>query len=166
MNMERQKIIRIAVGILLFLAVVGVVYFGSSEKGSKEGEDDNNPTVSLFDGLDPNFKNCGKELLDTTRDSYNEPMRLCFLESFGRCELAKLQQEAITVEGDSIITTIVIEGRAPRGCKAHLYIDNRDQFGSPGESDTICYSVIPDTDSGQLSLLFTECEDRSQRFLY
>jgi len=128
-------------------------------------EDTRDPAETFYVELAPKFRDCGSERIEHGVGE-NERMRKCFIEAYEMCDPVKMHQQLITVEGDPIFTTVTIEGKQPRGCAAHMYIDNRDRFGAAGIVDTMCYFAILDSSSGQHSLFFDECEDRTQRFLY
>ncbi|MDP6586209.1 MAG: hypothetical protein QF535_16280, partial [Anaerolineales bacterium] len=87
-------------------------------------------------------------------------------DAFRECRLAKMEQTSITIEGDPIITTVVIEGEEPRGCMVRVHTDSRDNFGFFGIIDTKCYRVTLDTKTGRDAIFFEECLDGTQKFLY
>ena len=162
--MDKKQRALVIAGVLVAAGVGAAFYFGSGviENGESLGGDE---SFQFYRGLGSQFKDCGNEELEHGF-GYNESMRECFKRSYDGCQLAKIHQKLLTVEGDPIFTTAIVEGDALRGCKAHVYVDSQDKFGKEGKSDTICYSVILDSSSGQESLFFDNCEDGTQRFFY
>ena len=161
--MNKKQIAVLILGTLV-LGVMGItLYLGPHITLDLSGEGDK--AFLFYRDLGIQFKDCGNEELEHGF-GYNESMRKCFIKAYSDCRLAKIHQKLLTVEGDPIFTTAVVEGEAPKGCKAHIYVDSRDTYGKFGESDTICYSVILDSSSGQESLFFDSCEDGTQQFLY
>ena len=162
--MNKKQLTGIVTGVLFIAAAGAAFYFGISffDDDKSLGVDD---AFQFYVNLGSQFKDCGNEKLEHGL-GYNKSMRECFKELYSQCRSAKIHQKLVTVEGDPIFTTAVVEGEAPYGCKAHVYVDSRDKFGKSGKSDTICYSVILDSSSGQESLFFDNCEDGTQRFFY
>ena len=162
--MNKKQLTGMVTGIFLMAAIGAAFYFGLALV-SKDSSSSLDSAFQFYLDLGSQFKDCGNEKLEHGF-GYNKEMRECFKELYSQCRLAKIYQKLITIEGDPIFTTAVVEGEAPYGCKAHVYVDSQDKFGKSGKSDTICYSVILDSSSGQESLFFDNCEDGTQRFFY
>ena len=162
--MNKKQLAGIVVGVLIVVTAGAAFYFGVSFFDDRASENKAD-AFQFYANLGSQFKDCGNEKLEYGF-GYNKSMRECFKELHSQCRLAKIHQKLVTIEGDPIFTTAVVEGEAPYGCKAHVYVDSRDKFGKSGISDTICYSVILDSSSGQESLFFDNCEDGTQRFFY
>lgn len=163
-GMDKKQLTGIIIGVLIVAAAGTAFYFGAGIIGNDVSEN-GGEAFQFYRDWDSQFKDCGNEEL-RGGFGYNKSMRECFKEAYDGCRLAKIHQKLLTIEGDPIYTTAVVEGEAPLGCKAHVYVDSRDRFGKSGKSDTICYSVILDSSSGQESLFFDDCEDGTQRFFY
>jgi hypothetical protein len=162
--MSRKQLIAIGavLSVALLIFVISKIDLGS--KGTTE-EDKIDPVVSFFNNLPPQIKNCGVER-NILGVGYNPSMRDCFVDAYRVCDSVKIQQELQRKDQSPIFTAVVIEGREARGCKAHFYTNELSPFGADRLSDTICFDVSTDLSSGQNSLLFNQCEDRTQRFLY
>lgn len=150
---------------LVIVIVAGLLWYLDVQEGRQLSAGNVSSVFKLYESLDVKFRDCGNEEL-VYGDGYNASMRECFKEAYNECRLVKLHQKTLTIEGDPIFTTAVVEGERTRGCAVHVYIDSRDRFGQSGISDTVCYSTILDSSSGQKSLFFDICEDGTQRFLY
>ena len=108
--------------------------------------------------LPKNVKNCGSEE-NTRSGGYNSSIRDCFYESYQVCVSAKIYKKAFTIEGDPIMTTMVIEGRENNLCKLHVYVDSRDNFGFYGKYNTICYNAFLNNGADRRNLVVDSCDN-------
>lgn len=99
-----------------------------------------NETINLF-------KDCGSEEIRLGK-SLNTTIRDCIIKSFQECLPAKINQTIYTIEGDPIITTLIINGFKYEKCEVHVYFDSKDTFGFYGKKEYICYNMTYDTRFG------------------
>lgn len=161
---NKKQIVIIVSIFIVFLLAVGFIIF------KKQGEvpvvkDTTNDQFVFYKNLDGKYRDCGSEELSHGY-GYNKDMRECFVSALDRCSFSKMHQKLVTVEGDPIFTTVVIDGEKDKGCSVLMYMDSFNLSGGRSQYNTECYSSEVSTDSGQESILFGQCTNGTQHFFY
>lgn len=162
--MNKKEILILTIVAILFITATSFIYIAKTNP-SLTLTDTTSEEYLFYKNLDEKFKDCGSEEL-AHGEGYNEKMRECFNDMYKSCTLSKIHQKLVTIEGDPIFTTVVIEGEKENGCLAHVYVSSFDNYGKRGKYNTQCYSAKIDTSTGQKSLIFDDCSGGTKHLLY
>ena len=108
-----------------------------------------------------------KDMFSTSRGVRDcNDSRQCFLESFSKCELAKVKIVKNTIEGTLVYAYSEIKGNTTRGCQTYIYTDySKDRFGGNNTED-YCYQLqlgeVIRRGSIASPLNASQCEDQSR----
>ena len=129
--------------------------------------------LAFYQGLSSEYADCGSEITRATPRQRNPDMRLCFETAFLECRPAKMHKTAYTVEGDPIMTTVLVEGMTAvlvegerlHSCPVTVHYNSRDNFGEKRSFQTTCRKVVYRQGESEF-LAFSQCDDGQDRKLF
>ena len=120
--------------------------------------------LEFYENLPGKYADCGNEIYMHSQRDRNLDMRTCFERAFQECMPAKLHKTGYTMEGDPVMTTILIEGKRQRSCIVRVHVNSRDRFGEMGSFQTICRNVTI-RKMPSIYLYLSRCENGQDRWI-
>ncbi len=107
------------------------------------------------------IKDCGSSISKKADNSDNMD-RNCFLEAYKTCTPAKIYQEVVDPDDNTIKTTVSVDTKEGDKCRVSVNVENKLKF--PESEIYYCYQVGT-TELNNYNIKIDECKDRKPLIL-
>ncbi len=107
------------------------------------------------------IKDCGS-YVSKKGDNSDNMDRNCFLEAYKTCTPAKIYQEVVDPDDNTIKTTVSVDTKEGDKCRVSVNVENKFKF--PENDIYYCYSASK-TELNNYNIQIGECKDRKSLIL-
>lgn len=141
--------------VFVVLIVVGLVVVGKYLQSPSEPPQPQEETSSY------KIKDCGS-YVSKKGDNSDNMDRNCFLEAYKTCTPAKLYQEVVDPDDNTIKTTVSVDTKEGDKCRVSVNVENKFKF--PENEIYYCYQVST-TELNSYNIKIDECKERKPLIL-
>jgi len=136
--------------VIIVLAVSGIIAVGKYLQSTPEAPHPQEVSSSY------KIKDCGGSISKKAENSDGMD-RNCFLEAYKTCTPAKIYQEIVDPDDNTIKTTVSVDTKEVDKCRVSVNVENKFKF--PENEIYYCYQVGT-TELNSYNIKIDECKDR------